>query len=88
MRVLFLSLVLICVAGAGAALVQYGTVDPCRMLAQEMARDTLGPVARALGNDPDEVPESAERSMRLITSQYSAQTCAKKLWGRWTDSED
>lgn len=74
------------VIAAGSALAYYGTLDPCRMLAHEMARDTLAPVAEIFGENPDEVPESAERSMRMITSQYSAGTCTRKLWSYWMDA--
>lgn len=71
----------------GGAFVYYGTLDPCRMLAHEMARDTLAPVAEIFGQDPAEVPEGVERSMRMITSQYSANTCVRKLWGYWVDTD-
>lgn len=90
MRIIRMILFLIplgAVAAGGSALAYYGTLDPCRMLAYEMARDTLAPVAEIFDQDPHEVSESAERSMRMITSQYSAGTCTRKLWGYWMDSD-
>ena len=79
-----IGLVVILIVGAVLAPVTYyGTTDPCRMLAQDMAADTCKPVAKTLGGNPDEVPESVVRSMRLITSQMSGQECTKKLWSRW-----
>lgn len=69
-------------------LVRYGTLDPCRMLAKDMAHDMYAPLARAAGTDPGDVPEPVERSARLLTSQYSQGTCLAKLKDRWLGLED
>ncbi|ABS62488.1 hypothetical protein Plav_0865 [Parvibaculum lavamentivorans DS-1] len=84
---LILGLILLAVlALAVAPVVYYGTADPCRMLAADMAHEAYGPLAELVGNDPDKVPESMERSMRMVTSQMSSRDCAEKLWQRWTET--
>jgi len=83
-------IVLVALAGLAAGLMyyRYGTLEPCRALAQDMADKTFGEVQAALGSEPGETPESAVRAMRLVTSQYDTSTCASKLWARWTGGEE
>jgi hypothetical protein len=71
MRTMISMAALIAIAAAGFFYWTYGTLDPCRALAQEMADDTLGGIA--------------ERPMRLLTSQYSTNECVEDLWERWID---
>ena len=71
MRVI-LGLVLLAVIVLSIPVVYYGEVDPCRMLARDMAHEAYGPLAELVGNDPDEVPPAMENSMRLVTSQMTA----------------
>jgi len=86
MRAIIGLIVILIVAAILAPVVYYGTADPCRMLAQEMAAETYKPMAKTFGGNPDEVPDSVERSMRLVTSQMSGRECTKKLWDRWFGS--
>lgn len=86
MRFVFGLILLALVAVVAVPAIYYGTLDPCRMLAKDMAHEAYGPLAELVGNDPDEVPESMERSMRMVTSQMTARSCAEKLWQRWTDA--
>ncbi len=74
MRTLISMIALIVLAAGGVFYGNYGTLDPCRALAQEMADDTLGDIA--------------ERPMRLLTSQYTTNECIEGLWERWTDFGD
>jgi len=87
MRII-LGLILLVVIAAAIPVVYYGEVDPCRMLAKDMAHEAYGPLADLVGNDPDEVPEAMESSMRLVTSQMSARECSDKLWERWTSGAE
>ena len=87
MRAVIGLIAILIVAALLAPILYYGTADPCRMLAQEMAADTYGPMAKTLGGDPEDVPEGVVRSMRLVTSQMSGRECSEKLWGRWFGSE-
>ena len=87
MRAVIGLIAVLVVAALLAPVVYYGTADPCRMLAQEMAADTYGQVAKTLGGDPDDVPDSVVRSMRLVTSQMTGRECTGKLWDRWFGSE-
>ena len=81
---LILGLILLVAIAAAIPVVYYGEVDPCRMLAKDMAHEAYGPLADLVGNDPDEVPDAMESSMRLVTSQMTARECSDKLWERWT----
>ena len=85
---LILGLILLVAIAAAIPVVYYGEVDPCRMLAKDMAHEAYGPLADLVGNDPDEVPEAMESSMRLVTSQMSARECSDKLWERWTSGAE
>lgn len=87
MRII-LGLILLVAIAAAIPVVYYGEVDPCRMLAKDMAHEAYGPLADLVGNDPDEVPEAMESSMRLVTSQMSARECSDKLWERWTSGAE
>ena len=86
MRAVIGLVIVLIVAAVLAPVVYYGTTDPCRMLAQEMAADAYKPMAKTLGGDPNDVPDSVERPMRLITSQMSGRECSEKLWDRWFGS--
>lgn len=88
MRIAIGFIFILVVAAISAPVIYYGTTDPCRMLAQEMAADAYKPMASALGGDPNNVPESVERPMRLITSQMSGRECSEELWGRWFSSDE
>jgi len=85
---LILGLILLVAIAAAIPVVYYGEVDPCRMLAKDMAHEAYGPLADLVGNDPDEVPEAMESSMRLVTSQMSARECSDNLWERWTSGAE
>lgn len=85
---LILGLILLVAIAAAIPVVYYGEVDPCRMLAKDMAHEAYGPLADLVGNDPDEVPDAMESSMRLVTSQMTARECSDKLWERWTSGEE
>ncbi len=71
MRTLISTIALLAIAAGGIFYGNYGTLDPCRALATEMAGDTLGGIA--------------ERPMRMLTSQYTSRECTESLWERWTD---
>lgn len=85
------------IAGSAAALgviavavfaITYGTLDPCRALAKEMAGDAYAPLAGALGGDPDAAPPpAAERMMRIATSQMETGECWAELRGRWMGAD-
>ena len=85
---LILGLILLVAIAAAIPVVYYGEVDPCRMLAKDMAHEAYGPLADLVGNDPDEVPEAMVSSMRLVTSQMTARECSDKLWERWTSGAE
>jgi hypothetical protein len=64
-------------------IVRYRTVDPCRMLAKEIAQENYGSIAKAIGAEPGETPEAAQSMARMLTSQYSEGECVMKLKDRW-----
>ncbi len=68
-------------------LVSYGTLDPCRILAKDMARDTYEQMANAVGAEPGKTPEAAESMARMVTSQYSEGRCLSRLKDRWLGLE-
>lgn len=88
MRLIFGLIVLALIAAVAVPAVYYGEVDPCRMLAKDMAREAYGPLAELVGNDPNDVPASMESSMRLVTSQMSGRECADTLWERWSKGKN
>ena len=88
MRLILGLIVLALIAAIAAPAVYYGEVDPCRMLAKDMAHEAYGPLAELVGNDPNDVPSSMESSMRLVTSQMSGRECADALWERWTKGKE
>lgn len=69
-------------------LLRYGTVDPCRILAKDMARDAYTQMAKAVGAEPGKTPEAAENMARMITSQYSEGECVSRLKDRWLGIEE
>jgi len=82
-----LALIALCGVLAGLALYKYGSLDPCRMLAQDMANDSVSGLEDTFGPDYeeqyDDVRESAARLTRLVTSQYSTGEGVDKLAERW-----
>ncbi|MBX3446502.1 MAG: hypothetical protein KF765_07095 [Parvibaculaceae bacterium] len=83
MRLILGLIVLALIAVIAFPVVYYREVDPCRMLAKDMAHEAYGPLAELVGKDPDDVPSSMESSMRLVTSQMTGRECADALWDRW-----
>ena len=88
MRLILGLIVLALIAVIALPVVYYREVDPCRMLAKDMAREAYGPLAELVGNDPNDVPASMESSMRLVTSQMSGRECVDALWDRWTKGKN
>lgn len=83
MRVI-IGLILLVLIVLAIPVVYYGEVDPCRMLAKDMAHEAYGPLAELVGNDPDDVPPAMVSSMRMVTSQMTARECSERLWESWT----
>ncbi len=83
MRLIIGLVVLIVVVAIAAPVVRYGTADPCRMLAQDIADDSYGQIAKALGAEPGETPETAYAMARMMTSQSTQTDCVMKLKDRW-----
>ena len=67
----------------GVTVWHYGTVDPCRMLAKDLADEGYGQIATAMGMEPGETPESANAMARMVTSQYTQKQCVMELKDRW-----
>lgn len=87
MRII-LGLIVILVLGLVVwPLLAYGTLDPCRILAKDMARDTYTQMSRAIGAEPGKTPEAAESVARMVTSQYSEGECVSHLKDRWLGLE-
>ena len=74
---------LVIIVAIGAMFFHYGTVDPCRMLAKDMADDGYAQIAKAMGMEPGETPESAQSMARMVTSQYTQKECVMELKDRW-----
>lgn len=75
-RLSFATMLLVAV-GLGAAFATYGEVEPCRMLAKDMAMQAKkNSVVGALGIEP-------EPYYRLQTSQYSTGRCTRELVENW-----
>lgn len=83
MRFIFSSIALIVIVAVGVVFFRYGTVDPCRMLAKDLADDGYGQIAAAMGVKPGETPESALSMARMVTSQYTQKECVTELKDRW-----
>ena len=74
-RALIWTPILLVVAILAGLYIGYGQVDPCRVLAVEQARRTLGSEASGL----------LEPLTRLSTSQMSSTACARGLWRSWRE---
>jgi hypothetical protein len=85
MRVIIGLIVLILVALVAAPIIRYGTADPCRMLAKDMADESYGQLADVIGADKSKTPESAYAMARMMTSQYSQTECVMQLKDRWLE---
>ncbi len=83
MRIILGLIVVLLVAAIATPLVRYGTLDPCRILAKDLARDAYSQVAKAMGAEPGKTPEAAENIARAMTSQYSEGECVSRLKDRW-----
>ncbi len=74
---------LIVIVAIAAPVLKYGTADPCRMLAQDIADESYGQIAEALGAEPGETPETAYAMARMMTSQSTQSECVMRLKDRW-----
>ncbi|KAB7741640.1 hypothetical protein F2P47_04350 [Parvibaculum sedimenti] len=83
MRIILGLIIVLLIAAIGTPLVRYGTLDPCRILAKDLARESYSKVAKAMGVEPGETPEAAESLARAMTSQYSEGECVSRLKDRW-----
>ena len=79
MRLIIGLVVLIIIVAIAAPMVRYGTADPCRMLAQDIADDSYGQIAKAMG----ETPEAAYAMARMMTSGSTQTDCVMQLKDRW-----
>lgn len=91
MRLIFGLIALILIVAVAAHVIRYGTADPCRMLAQDIADESYGQIADVLGVDKSKTPEGANAMARMMTSNYSQSECVSQLsdrwWKRMTDGE-
>ncbi|HUD52609.1 hypothetical protein [Parvibaculum sp.] len=87
MRIVLGLIVVLVVLLIATPLLRYGTLDPCRILAKDMARDAYSQMARAVGAEPGETPQAAENMARMMTSQYSEGECVSRLKDRWLGLE-
>jgi len=87
MRIVLGLIVALVVLLIATPLLRYGTLDPCRILAKDMARDAYSQMARAVGAEPGETPQAAENMARMMTSQYSEGECVSRLKDRWLGLE-
>ncbi|TDI62477.1 MAG: hypothetical protein E2O89_07605 [Alphaproteobacteria bacterium] len=72
----------------GAAMGVYGTLDPCRILATELSKETIEDISKMFGGDGSslgQVDHTIEGTYRLITSQYSSGECVERLGDIWRD---
>tara|TARA_R110002074_G_scaffold175591_1_gene339009 strand:+ start:2467 stop:2742 length:276 start_codon:yes stop_codon:yes gene_type:complete len=83
MRLIIGLVALIVVVAIAAPIVRYGTMDPCRMLAQDIADESYGQIAKAMGAEPGETPEPAYAMARMMTSQSTQTDCMMQLKDRW-----
>ncbi|MGB3808926.1 MAG: hypothetical protein WA943_02455 [Parvibaculum sp.] len=83
MRMILGLIVLLIAVAIIVPVVKYGTVDPCRMLAKDIADEGYAKLANAMGAEPGKTPEAAEAMGRMMTSQYSQRECMMKLKDRW-----
>ena len=75
MRGLIMTVLLLVVGGLAGIYIAYGQVDPCRALAVERARSTVGSHASGL----------IEPLTRMETSQMSSTACVRGLLYSWRD---
>ena len=75
MRGLIMTTLLLVVGALAGLYVAYGQVDPCRALAVEQARRTVGSTASGL----------FEPLTRMGTSQMSSTACVRGLLTSWRD---
>jgi hypothetical protein len=75
MRGLIMTVLLLVVGGLAGMYIAYGQVDPCRALAVEQARRTVGSHASGL----------IEPLTRIGTSQMSSTACVRGLLYSWGD---
>lgn len=87
MRIILGLIVVVVLAVIVVPFLRYGTLDPCRILAKDMARDAYSQMAKAVGAEPGKTPEAAENMARMVTSQYSEGECVSKLKDRWLGLE-
>ncbi|MCE9649593.1 MAG: hypothetical protein K8R18_08225 [Parvibaculum sp.] len=87
MRIIVGLIVAVLVVVVAGPIVYYGTTDPCRMLAKDLADENYKNLANAVGVEPGKTPEAAEAMARMMTSQYSQRDCVLKLKDRWLGIE-
>lgn len=88
MRLVVVSLVVGIVVVVAGLVACYGTLDPCRMLAKDLADESYRNLAGSVGAEPGKTPEAAEALGRVMVSQYSQGECVMKLKDRWLGLND
>jgi deoxycytidylate deaminase len=83
MRLIFGLIALILIVLVAAPVIRYGTADPCRMLAQDIADESYGQIADVLGVEKSETPEGAKAMARMMTSNHTQSECVSQLSDRW-----
>lgn len=87
MRLALRMLVVLIAVVLMATLYRYGTLDPCRMLAKDLATDSYASMTAAIGIDPGSTPDAVETLTRMATSQLSQGECVMRLKDRWLGIE-
>ena len=83
MRLIISLVALIIIVAIAAPIVRYRTADPCRMLSQDIADESYEQIAKAMGAEPGETPETAYAMARMMTSGSTQTDCAMRLNDRW-----
>ena len=87
MKTIFGVFLVVVLGVAGWLFFEYGSLEPCRMLAKDMSEDTVVPFVDALGLDTEQASKDGEAFFRLLTSQYDSMTCADMLVERWLEEK-
>ena len=85
-NLVFYTVVIIAIA-SGFVLFFYGTVEPCRILANQMSTNTIEGVNDMLGGGSDTLSDGADETVesifRAVTSQYTTGRCMQDVGQTW-----
>jgi len=83
-RVLLIIILIPVILFVGLSL-YYGSPDPCRMLAAELAKEDAAALEETFGISREKTEDRIDVIYRTVTVQMETGECTTRLWDAWWD---